>query len=40
MNKTKAKVLNTEDYMICKATLSFLFTPLILLMLTGAMIAA
>lgn len=40
MKNLKAKALNSEDRLISKMTLSFLFTPLLLLMLTGAVIAA
>lgn len=39
MKYTKSNVLNTEDELISKMTLSFLFTPLVLLMLTAAAIA-
>ena len=39
MNNSKARVLNTEDQLISRMTLSFLFTPLVLLALMGAMIA-
>ncbi|MGB5278782.1 MAG: hypothetical protein WBO73_03510 [Gammaproteobacteria bacterium] len=39
MNYSKPNVLNAEDSLISKMTLYFLFTPLLLLMLAGAMIA-
>ena len=40
MSKVKINKLKAEDYMISKVTLTFLVTPLVFLMLTGAMIAA
>ena len=39
MNNTKARAHNAEDQLISRMTLTFLFTPLIFLALTGAMIA-
>jgi len=39
MNYSKARVLNAEDRLISKMTLTFLFTPLVFLVLAGAMIA-
>ena len=39
MKNAKTNVLNTEDSLVSKMTLSFLFTPLVLLVLTGAVIA-
>jgi hypothetical protein len=39
MSYSKTHVLNAEDSLISKMTLSFLFTPLVLLMMTGLMIA-
>jgi len=39
MNSSKARVLYTEDQLISRMTLTFLFTPLVLLALTGAIIA-
>ena len=39
MNHSKARVLATEDRLISRMTLTFLFTPLVFLVLTGAMIA-
>jgi hypothetical protein len=39
MNYTRARVINAEDCLICKMTLTFLFTPLVLLILAGALIA-
>jgi len=38
MNSSKARVLNTEDQLISRMTLIFLFTPLVFLALMGAMI--
>ena len=40
MNNSKARVLNTEDQLISRMTLTFLSTPLVFLALTGAIIAA
>lgn len=40
MNYSKARVLNQEDWLIFKMTMTFLFTPLLFLVLAGAMIAA
>ena len=40
MSRVKINKLKAEDYMIGKVTLTFLFTPLVFLMLAGAMIAA
>jgi len=40
MNNVKINKLKAEDYMISKVTLTFLVTPLVFLVLTGAMIAA
>jgi hypothetical protein len=40
MSKVQINKLNAEDGMISKITLTFLFTPLVFLMLTAAMIAA
>jgi hypothetical protein len=39
MNNVKTNTLNPEDSLISRMTLSFLFTPLVLLMLAGAAIA-
>jgi hypothetical protein len=39
MNCSNARVLNAEDRLISKMTLSFLFAPLFLLVLAAAMIA-
>ena len=39
MKNIKNNAINAEDCLICKMTLSFLVTPLVLLMLTGAVIA-
>ena len=39
MSKVKINKLNAEDYFISKITLTFLVTPLVFLMLTGAVIA-
>lgn len=39
MNSSKARVLNTEDQLISRMTLTFLFTPLVFLALAGAIIA-
>ena len=40
MKYSNARVLNAEDRLISKMTLTFLFTPLVFLVLAGAMIAA
>jgi hypothetical protein len=40
MNYSKVRRLNAEDSLIYKMTLSFLATPLVLLMLAGLVIAA
>jgi hypothetical protein len=40
MNYSKVRRLNAEDSLIYKMTLSFLVTPLVLLMLAGLVIAA
>ena len=39
MNRAKANIMNAEDAMVFKATFFFLSTPLVLLMLTGMLIA-
>lgn len=39
MNYVKTTTLNREDSLISKMALSFLFTPLVLLMLAAAVIA-
>jgi len=39
MNYVRANTLNPEDSLISKMTLSFLFTPLVLLILAAAVIA-
>ena len=39
MTQSKARTLNAEDQLISTMALSFLFTPLVLLLLAGAMIA-
>ena len=39
MNSSKARVLNTEDQLISRMTLTFLLTPLVFLAFMGAMIA-
>ena len=40
MNYSKTRRLNAEDSLIYKMTMSFLFTPLVLLALAGLIIAA
>lgn len=39
MNSSKVRVLNKEDQLISRMTLTFLLTPLVLLALMGAIIA-
>ncbi len=39
MKSIKSNVVSTEDSLVGKMTLSFLVTPLVLLMVTGAVIA-
>ncbi len=39
MNHSKLPTMNKEDQLISKMTLSLLFSPLIFLVLAGAMIA-
>lgn len=40
MNDVKARVLRSEDRLISRMTLTFLFTPLVFLVMAAAMIAA
>ena len=39
MNKTEIRVMRSEDDLISRMTLGFLFTPLIVLALVAAMLA-